>query len=51
MASSETRVTKISKLHERVDVGTESCLVEIHGPQLGKRYILEEEEFVLLDES
>ena len=47
MSSSETRVTKISKLHERIDVGTESCLVEIHGPQLGKRYILEEEEFFI----
>ena len=47
MSSSETRVTKISKLHERIEVGTESCLVEIHGPELGKRYILEEEEFFI----
>jgi diguanylate cyclase (GGDEF)-like protein len=47
MSTSETRVTKISKLNERIDVGAESCLVEIHGPQLGKRYILEEEEFFI----
>jgi hypothetical protein len=43
MGGQETRVTKISKLQERV-AGGESCLVEIHGPQLGKKYILDEEE-------
>ncbi|MDQ3262577.1 MAG: GGDEF domain-containing protein [Myxococcota bacterium] len=45
--SDETRVTKISKLHERVPAGSESCLVSIHGPGLGKKYILDEEEFTI----
>ncbi|MFN0063269.1 MAG: diguanylate cyclase [Myxococcaceae bacterium] len=47
MPSSETRVTKISKLNDRIDASTTSCLVEIHGPDLGKRYLLEEEEFFI----
>jgi two-component system, cell cycle response regulator len=47
MAGQETRVTKISKLQERISVGGESCLVEIHGPELGKKYILDEEEFTI----
>jgi diguanylate cyclase (GGDEF)-like protein len=47
VSDQETRVTKISKLHERVAPGGESCLVAIHGPQLGKKFILEEEEFTI----
>jgi len=47
MSEQETRVTKISKLHDRAALEGESCLVEIHGPQLGKRYILDEEEFTI----
>ncbi|MGQ0504798.1 MAG: diguanylate cyclase [Myxococcaceae bacterium] len=47
MGGQETRVTKISKLHERINVDTESCLVQIHGPELGRKYILEEEEFTI----
>src|SRR3954463_8807411 len=47
MGEQETRVTKISKLHDRITVGTESCLVEIHGPELGKKYVLDEEEFTI----
>jgi two-component system cell cycle response regulator len=47
MSEQETRVTKISKLHDRLNPGGESCLVEIHGPQLGRKYILEEEEFTI----
>jgi diguanylate cyclase (GGDEF)-like protein len=47
VSDQETRVTKISKLHDRVAVGGESCLVAIHGPQLGKKFILEEEEFTI----
>src|SRR6476660_3566207 len=47
MGGQETRVTKISKLQDRVPVSTESCLVEIHGPELGKKYILDEEEFTI----
>jgi two-component system, cell cycle response regulator len=47
MSEQETRVTKISKIQDRIVVGSESCLVEIHGPQLGKKYILDEEEFTI----
>jgi two-component system, cell cycle response regulator len=47
MSEQETRVTKISKIQDRILVGSESCLVEIHGPQLGKKYILDEEEFTI----
>src|SRR3954467_59725 len=47
MGGQETRVTKISKLQDRIPVSTESCLVEIHGPELGKKFILEEEEFTI----
>jgi two-component system, cell cycle response regulator len=47
MSGQETRVTKISKLQDNIQVGTESCLVQIHGPELGKKYILEEEEFTI----
>ena len=47
MSGQETRVTKISKLNDKIAVDTESCLVEIHGPELGKKYILEEEEFTI----
>jgi len=47
MSEQETRVTKISKIQDRILVGTESCLVAIHGPQLGKKYVLDEEEFTI----
>ena len=47
MGNHETRVTKISKLQDRISVGGESCLVEIHGPELGKKYVLDEEEFTI----
>jgi diguanylate cyclase (GGDEF)-like protein len=47
MGAHETRVTKISKLQDRVTVGGESCLVEIHGPELGKKFILDDEEFTI----
>jgi two-component system, cell cycle response regulator len=47
MGGHETRVTKISKLQERVHANTESCLVEIHGPELGKKFVLDEEEFTI----
>ena len=47
MKGQETRVTKISSLKERIAVGGESCLVEIHGPELGKKYILDEEDFTI----
>jgi two-component system, cell cycle response regulator len=47
MAGQETRVTKISKLNERVAGSAESCLVQIHGPELGKRYVLDDEELTI----
>lgn len=47
MSSQETRVTKISKLNDKIAVDTQSCLVEIHGPELGRKYVLEEEEFTI----
>ncbi|MHB8875470.1 MAG: diguanylate cyclase [Myxococcaceae bacterium] len=47
MGNHETRVTKISKLQDRIAVGGESCLVEIHGPELGKKFILDDEEFTI----
>lgn len=43
----ETRVTKISKLKDQLTVSTESCLVEIHGPELGKKFALDDEEFTI----
>lgn len=45
MGGQETRVTKISKIHERLGVPNECCLVEIHGPNLGKKYVLDCDEF------
>ncbi len=47
MAGQETRVTKISKLQDRMAVSTESCLVTIHGPEIGKKYVLDEDEFTI----
>ncbi len=40
--ANETRVTKISKIRKLEDIGNESCLVEIHGPELGKQFKLED---------
>lgn len=31
-------------LRERITADSESCLVQVHGPNLGKRYVLDEEE-------
>ncbi|MEW5743106.1 MAG: GGDEF domain-containing protein [Myxococcota bacterium] len=48
MSGQETRVTKISKLKDRIEVNTESCLVVIYGPDLGKKYVLTgDDEFTL----
>ena len=46
MSEQKTRMTKISKIQDRI-VGSESCLVEIHGPELGKKYVLDAEEFTI----
>ncbi|HZH04076.1 MAG TPA: GGDEF domain-containing protein [Myxococcaceae bacterium] len=47
MGGQETRVTKISMLSDRIAVDSESCLVQVHGPDLGKKYVLAEEEFTI----
>ena len=41
MSANETRVTKISKLSERVAEDSQSCLVQLLGPELGTRYVLD----------
>ena len=46
MAGQETRVTKIANL-PRVVSGGESCLVQIHGPELGRRYVIEDDELTI----
>ena len=47
MGGNETRVTKISKLNEKVFSSSDSCLVQIAGPQLGKRFVIDEDEFTV----
>jgi two-component system, cell cycle response regulator len=48
MAGDETRVTKISSIKElATPVDSECCIVQIHGPGLGKKYALEEVEFTI----
>ncbi|RKH45704.1 GGDEF domain-containing protein [Corallococcus sp. AB049A] len=47
MSGDQTRVTKISSLTPGPERGAECCLVQIHGPELGKKYVLEETEFTI----
>jgi two-component system cell cycle response regulator len=48
MAGDETRVTKISSIKElATPVDAECCIVQIHGPELGKKYTLQESEFTI----
>ena len=47
MAGQETRVTKITKLRDQLRLDSESCLVQIHGPDLGKKYIIDTEDGLL----
>ncbi len=48
MAGDETRVTKISSIRElATPVESECCIVQIHGPELGKKYALQENEFTI----
>ncbi|WNG55605.1 GGDEF domain-containing protein [Archangium gephyra] len=48
MAGDETRVTKISSIKElATPVEAECCIVQIHGPELGKKYALQEVEFTI----
>ncbi len=44
MSGQETRVTKITKLRDQLRLDSESCLVEIHGPDLGKKYIIDNDD-------
>ncbi|MCL2178421.1 MAG: diguanylate cyclase [Proteobacteria bacterium] len=44
MCSKETQVTKVDKLNQHFSISQEGCLVQIHGPNLGKRYVLDTEE-------
>jgi diguanylate cyclase (GGDEF)-like protein len=46
MAGSETRVTKISGLVKAAAAG-DSCLVQIYGPDLGKKWVLDGPEVVI----
>ncbi len=43
MSGDETRVTKISSLDLRNERSAECCLVQIHGPELGKKYLVDSE--------
>lgn len=47
MSGQETRVTRIASLQERAAADSESSLVVIHGPNLGKNYVLDVEEFTI----
>ncbi len=47
MSGNETRVTKISRLSDRIATSTDSCLVQICGPELGKRYVLDDDELTI----
>ena len=48
MAGDETRVTKISAIKDLAStVDAECCIVQIHGPELGKKYTLLEQEFTI----
>jgi diguanylate cyclase (GGDEF)-like protein len=47
MAADETRITKISMIDVRSATQRECCLVQIHGPELGKKYVLDEGESTL----
>ncbi|MGA9525594.1 MAG: GGDEF domain-containing protein [Myxococcaceae bacterium] len=47
MSGNETRVTKISRLSDRIATSTDSCLVQICGPELGKRYVLGDDELTI----
>jgi diguanylate cyclase (GGDEF)-like protein len=43
----ETRVTKVSSLSGKIVAPGESCLVQIYGPDLGKRYPLDVDEITI----
>ncbi|MGZ3457025.1 MAG: diguanylate cyclase [Archangium sp.] len=48
MAGDETRVTRIAPLQElSTPVEAECCIVQIHGPELGRKYALQENELTI----
>lgn len=47
MASDETRVTKITTVKAPSAVNRDCCLVQIHGPELGKKYVLDDREYTI----
>ncbi|HYI02697.1 GGDEF domain-containing protein [Hyalangium sp.] len=47
MAADETRVTKITTVKAPNAVNRDCCLVQIHGPELGKKYVLEDIEYTI----
>jgi two-component system, cell cycle response regulator len=47
MPGHETRVTTIRKLKDQIKLSGESCLVQIHGPELGKKFVIEGDELSL----
>jgi diguanylate cyclase (GGDEF)-like protein len=42
-----TRYSKIASIEELAPVESECCIVQIHGPELGKKYTLQEHEFTI----
>ena len=47
MGSNETRVTKISGIVKPGSPAGDSCLVQIYGPDLGKKWVIDEDEIVI----
>ncbi len=47
MAADETRVTKVSTIKTHNAANRDCCLVQIHGPELGKKYVLDETEYTI----
>ncbi len=43
----ETRVTKVSKVNNERLISGQNCLVQIHGPDLGKKYVLDQDELTI----
>ncbi len=47
MASDETRVTKITTVKAPTAASRDCCLVQIHGPDLGKKYVIGKAEYTI----
>ena len=44
MGADETRVTNFKQVNNRLEVSAEAWLVQISGPELGKKYVIENPE-------